>query len=139
VRHIDLFPTVLESLSLKIPEHLSGKSFLPMLNGPETETPVFSEVRLDGQNRKSVIWQNVKVIEHQRGNTNLYEYFDLAADPMENKNDFLLHPVLFGYLKTVLSSWSRVQQQAIAALKKGPQAVIDPEMQETLKALGYLQ
>jgi arylsulfatase A-like enzyme len=46
VSHLDVFPTICDVLGLQHPEWLTGKSFLPVLNGerPEVNEQVFAEV-----------------------------------------------------------------------------------------------
>ena len=139
VRHIDLLPTLLEILSVQQPAGIEGSSLLPLLKGIDTrERPVFSELALDGQNVKSLILGNYKLIATAGDEAIHYELYDLASDPDETKDILNQEPVLFGYMRRVQNEWLRAQQKKAASRKSG-KAVLDTETEEMLKGLGYLQ
>ncbi len=140
-RHIDLFPTILDLISAKIPPGVQGSSLLPILSGVEKENRlVFGELLLDRANRKCLILDHYKVLESStRGNLNRFEMYDITADPMEKTDLSDQLPVLSGYMRTTLHQWAAAQAKRKATLQKPRDAVLDKETEETLRALGYLQ
>jgi len=140
-RHIDLFPTILDLISAKIPPGVQGSSLLPLLSGQEKENRrVFSELLLDRANRKCLILDHYKVLEITAGgNHSRFEMYDIAADPMERTEISDQQPVLSGYMRMILRQWAEAQAKRKATLQKPRDAVLDKETEETLRALGYLQ
>ncbi len=140
-RHIDLFPTILDLISAKIPPGVQGSSLLPLLSGQEKENRfVFSELLLDRANRKCLIVDHYKMLEiAPGGNRSRFEMYDVASDPMETIEISDQQPVLSGYMRMTLHQWAEVQAKRKATLQKPRDAVLDKETEETLRALGYLQ
>jgi choline-sulfatase len=85
--HIDLAPTILELMGVPVPAELQGRSLVPELFGgtPDSREPILCELAEDSHNppRRAVIEGSHKLIEFERGRTELY---DLSADPAE-RND----------------------------------------------------
>lgn len=146
VRHIDIFPTILDLFSISLPKGVQGTTLLPDIAGNgHVDHPVFSELLLDDANKKSIIYGKYKVIASYGINKNsgedfvFYEMYDVVTDGNELKDVSSQKPVFFGYLRTELDKWSRQQSKRRAALKKPMEAVLDDETKDILRALGYLQ
>lgn len=80
VSHVDLIPTILESLSIKIPPHVQGRSLVPILQGMDTikgRRFVFAEHNSHGPNH----------LEHypQRVVTNGNWYYVLNINPSKTQ------------------------------------------------------
>ena len=136
VQHIDLLPTILELTSIPLPDHLEGRSLLPFLKGPQEIRPVYSELSLDNQDDRALLLGDYKLISIGSNSGPRYRLYNVATDPNERKDVRADAPVQFGYMRTLLNRWSRAQQKKTHRTKK---AVIDPETEEQLKGLGYLQ
>ncbi len=146
VRHIDIFPTMLDLFSFTVPKCVQGKTLLPMITGNRQEDhPVFSELLLDDANKKSIVYGNHKVIASYGMNKNsgedfvLYEMYDVVTDGGELRDVSNQNQILFGYLRMELDKWSKQQMKRRSALKKPKEAVLDDETKDILRALGYLQ
>lgn len=144
-RHIDIFPTILDLTGVKVPPGVQGHSLVPLLEKNDwQELPVYCELVLDKADKRAMILGSYKLIQNNNDvqpnrYTTWYELFDWKADPMERVNLSSTRPILFGYMKSVLTEWSDSQARRKAMLKKPREAVLDRETEETLKALGYLQ
>jgi arylsulfatase A-like enzyme len=144
-RHIDIFPTILDWIGLSVPPGVQGHSLLPLMqSGKTVNTPIYCELVLDQADKRAVVLGQYKLIQNNdevqpNRFTSWYELFDLKTDPMERLNLLTSRPILFGYLRSMLIEWSDSQTRRKSILKKPKGAVLDPETEETLKALGYLQ
>ena len=95
--HIDLTPTILELASVKVPEYMDGKSFLPLLHDPEEyderswQTAVMLEGWSDlrpGGRRVSCVYTAIRMYDSVFVNWAMgdFEYYDLSADPYQLTN-----------------------------------------------------
>lgn len=113
VQHIDIFPTILDFLGIKIPKDINGKSLLPILNSSKKEIRdkayfediIFRRLKFTKKvtRRRGLKMSNYKYIQTLEGRgEGLYktfpsknikvvkeELFDLKLDKMERQN--LLH------------------------------------------------
>jgi choline-sulfatase len=137
VRQIDVLPTVLDVLGVKVPPDTQGRSLLPLLQAPSRRPPAaFSSLDLDGRRIESVILRNRKLIHtlaHDRRPAGL-ELYDLASDPGERRNLAADDPATVRGL-----SWLLEQRARAGTPEKAPQVPLDPELEEQLRALGYLR
>ena len=81
VRSIDILPSILDYLGIKIPEYIDGKSFLPLLDHPEQKVH-FDYAFTHHRDSYAVYHQQFKYI-FNKGDEELY---DLSNDPNEQKN-----------------------------------------------------
>jgi arylsulfatase A-like enzyme/Tfp pilus assembly protein PilF len=135
VRLVDMMPTVLELLGVKVPSSVQGKSLYSMMNGKEDlrrsaySESVYAELHYGWSPLESLTTQQYRYIQAPRP-----ELYDRINDPGETKN-----------LVTEKSSIAKVlkdQLQEIVATNSrknlsGP-VKMDPETEEKLKALGYI-
>ena len=135
VRLIDLMPTVLELVGVKVPTSVQGKSLYSMMKGKEDlrrtaySESVYAELHYGWSPLESITTQQYKYI--QAPNAELY---DRINDPAETKNlikeKSSIAKVLKDQLQEIVSTSSRKDLS-------GP-VKMDPETEEKLKALGYI-
>ncbi|MEM1181386.1 MAG: sulfatase [Acidobacteriota bacterium] len=127
-RHVDVLPTLLDYLSLPTPPGLDGESLL----APPREgvAPGFADLDLDG--RRATVWiewpLKLLCVEAKP-----CELFDLVNDPGEQQDLTSTRPVTAAFLKKILDD-----QRARAQALDGAEAVLDPEFERQLEALGYI-
>ncbi len=135
-RSVDLFPTILDLLSIQQPSKFSGVSLKPWLNAQQPSDPshpsyseAFTPWLHFGWSRLIGVRQNGwKYIEAPRA-----ELYDLSADPGELKNLYSQQKNRAGQMKQWLSKAGALDVKPIPATS--PE--MDPEMIEKLASLGY--
>jgi arylsulfatase A-like enzyme len=135
-RSLDIAPTILDVIKLDVPEAMMGRSLWS-----ETDPPsfVFSEEDHEGNVVRSVRTFTDKLIlanpDNPRGlpRTALY---DLSRDPGEQNDLTAQYPGTISRMtKWVSQAEVLTQGQAVEA-----EAVeIDPEVEERLRSLGYIE
>jgi arylsulfatase A-like enzyme len=136
VQQIDILPTILDSLGLVVPENVDGRSLVPLISGKEEkkrQRRAFSYLEVRSWWAGSVIEGAWKLIQHS-GRKSSVQLFNLEEGPGEDKNVFDEHPIVASYLLSLV----KAQEQGRQTLKPG-KAVIDKDLREQLKALGYVQ
>jgi arylsulfatase A-like enzyme len=138
VSHIDILPTVLDTLGLPIPAHLQGRS----LRNFETdeERSLFSESfptkpdtdvnpRLN-RTERAIRYGSYKLILSDKGK---HEFFNIADDPQE------LHPLAAGVIPQAQAMESNLR----AMIRLIPRQPVPPpagaEQLKPLKGLGYVR
>ncbi len=137
VRSIDIAPTILDTLGIKVPVDMEGKSLLPLLRGQETDhRPAVSQTQTPMFALDCIIRYPFKYIERsQRGRTEAY-LFDLEHDPKETTDITHQRSALVQDLARDLKAMTFVPEQAKAHRKK--QVPVDDLTRKRLKALGYV-
>jgi len=137
VRQVDVLPTILDALGSEIPPGIQGRSLLPLLQAPSRRpAAAFSSLDLDGRRIESVILKDRKLIHtlaHDRRPVGL-ELYDLASDPGERRNLTAADPDAVRGL-----SWLIERRARAGTPPKAPSVTLDPELEEELRALGYLR
>jgi tetratricopeptide (TPR) repeat protein len=135
VRLIDIFPTVLDLLDIRVPKGLHGETLVPLLRGREAaDRPSYAETFYP---RENYGWSELtgfvdgpwKYIRAPKP-----ELYDLTRDPTEEHN-------LIGEKPDIAADLSRKLAQIIAADETGaPDSGrrVSPEEEERLKSLGYV-
>ncbi len=141
VQHLDIVPTVLAAAGLPRNTLGEGTSLLPWIVGGNAATDpgprVFSYLHLDGPARASVYESDWKLIQELAADAEtliLPRLYHLVDDPLEAEQRAAASPVRTGYLTTLLHTW----MAAPGSRLQGEEAVLDPELRERLRALGYL-
>lgn len=154
VHHVDILPTLIESLSLPPVEAAVGRSLIPLIEGDGTwaePRPVFSHARpepsrmqhLKGRAKlvntglvSSIRLPHVKLIEYPIKRRGWYrELFLLQTDPEEMHNVSDDNKALSDALHGQLELWRASGDEAPA-----PSATeIPEEVKEGLRALGYME
>ena len=144
----DIYPTIMDLLDLEVPQAIDGESFAHILDGeaPEKmlrpkarETEIFSVAwpeRCVGHAILEWPWKLIEIYSNYEGLENESFLFNVETDPGETEN-------LAGSYPDLVKRLSKKIEKDVANLGgKGAYVkslVIDPEMKEQLKALGYIQ
>ena len=125
----DVFVMVLEELGLPLPSSVRGHDGLQ---------PVFAEVypqewRSRGGSWRVLLDGDLKLHWNSRGQ---HQLFDLTTDPGEESN---LAPIDPQRVQAMKSDLERFLAGLPAPAPRGPPQALDPETQEALRNLGYLE
>ncbi|MBI5499435.1 MAG: sulfatase [Deltaproteobacteria bacterium] len=132
---VDVLPTAFETLGLPVPETAQGRSLLPLAAGSSTGTEVAFTEFLEGQ--RAATGERLKII--QRGYRSVL--FDLHEDPGENLDVAGEQPIALRTMLLRLARYLEWQERAGRdELQPRPaqDAQIDTELEQQLRALGYL-
>jgi arylsulfatase A-like enzyme len=99
VRSIDIMPTILDILGIKINHSVDGVSLLPLIKGANISLEAYSQTGLIRSIRTNE-WKYI----HNFGN-NSGELYNLKKDPKETKNVVNEEPEIAENLKLKLSRW----------------------------------
>lgn len=146
---IDVAPTLLDLAGLSAPPTMRGRSLGPALRGetaPRPEEFIFFEAPIGWERAKGRIFaarsEKYKFIGREKMDE-VAEIYDLAADPGE-KNNLATDPELQKVAREVIGRYKELDRQTKrreAGLPVAPPAAkktLDSDMQEKLKALGYV-
>lgn len=95
---VDVMPTVLEAIGQPVPDHLSGTSFLPSLQGRASTAPRLS-VSGFMNGYRTISSAHLKLIQRTRRKTTLY---DTQIDPHENRDLAPSHPIALRHMRGLL-------------------------------------
>jgi arylsulfatase A-like enzyme len=139
-QHIDILPTITDLLGLEAPTGIQGRSLASHLESSNAPghlfpvRPIFSHVSLVRGLTTSIVVGEWKLIDRQgRGEreTHLYRWRD---DPNEMNDLAPQFPIRTLALRSLLDEKIASRGTALAA----DEAVLSPEIEERLRALGYL-
>ena len=131
-RHVDLLPTILDALSLPVPEGLPGRSLLPLAAGePAFPTTSYFEALSGRLNRgwaplTGVIRDRAKYIDLP-----IPELYDLQGDAQESRNLAGRSPQRLEQMRGLLAPL----RSADRGIDRRPE---NAETQERLRSLGYV-
>jgi len=136
---IDVLPTLVDFLDLKIPEGLEYYGeIIDLQNGKRGKNnPIFSET-FNGDEVISVVWNGFKLIHNL--NTGINEFYALSGDPNENNNLVKNEEQKLKEYEGLLRNWwTKVVEKSkeLNLQKKYPD--FSPETIENLKAMGYIK
>jgi arylsulfatase A-like enzyme len=136
VETIDIMPTLLEMTGVPLPATpIHGRSLLPLMNGGTREDArAFGEFPPHGGTRHHADPVYHAVTQDAAGKIELFEY---RIDPLEQHDLAPDRLELAGAMAERIDAWSRTLE-AIEALDDIDPAELDPEVEEQLRALGYL-
>jgi hypothetical protein len=144
VELMDVFPTILELLGLPVPPGLDAQSLLPRIEGGgmESDGIAFSEISSLVTERYAVCTNSMKLIYSP-----ISEHLPLPGDggvapyTLTWGPEWSERPALgeAAALAAPLREWYERMARRRAEAGTGDEIVIDPELREELKALGYVQ
>lgn len=155
VQLIDVMPTVLDLLGLKIPDVVQGQSLAPFAVGRpfQRRGPVMTsrsahpygqrnelapENHIDSVARLDATW---KLIYREKGDSvglTKIELYDRRTDPGDAKNVAAQHPQQVDQMMAEIVKWMDAQKQIGSFLGRGAKATIDQQTLDKLRSLGYL-
>ncbi|MEM7586657.1 MAG: sulfatase [Acidobacteriota bacterium] len=144
VQHADLLPTVLAYLGLEPAVAIEGRSLLPLLaeasgDGPRWQRQLFSYLHLDSVARVSVHDGDWKLIQQIESDRLVWpRLYRPSEDPGEQHNLAERYPLRVGYLATAIRRKMAADLAAAGTRLDAEQGVIDPSVEKSLRALGYL-
>jgi len=132
VRTLDVAPTLTALVGLPVPAAFTGHAWRAQRGAfltPPPRTLVAETRRLaDKRGIREGAWK--LILDRASGRV---ELFDLASDPEERKNRVRRHPEIATALQKKLEDYYKTPGRTVA------EHALTPEMEETLKSLGYLQ
>ena len=133
---VDVAPTLLDQLGLERPDHLQGRSLLPLLAAGEA--PAESLLSQDkGRRTRYALrldrWKLVLDLD-----TDVAELYELQTDPGEQRNLAARHPAEVERLRSHLASILTRSRDLSRTLGAVPATPLPPEHRDDLRALGYL-
>lgn len=155
VQLIDVMPSVLDLVGVKIPAVVEGQSLAPFAKGqpfqrtgrvvtsrfahPYSQHDEFTpENHVDSLALLDADW---KLVYRENGKSvglNKVELYDRHADRSEKTNIAAEHPHEVEQRMTAVGAWLDAQKQIRIALGKGGKAAFDKETMDRLRSLGYL-
>jgi len=133
VRQIDVMPTLLGYAGVPAANGLDGRDLRPLIAGaaaPPAEA--FTHTRLGTADAAAIVTHDWKVIVYGDPRPTDVEAYDRERDPEERTNVADRWPILVGWARQRLVQWSA------GATPSAPDAVLPPELEERLRALGYV-
>lgn len=155
VGHIDVMPTILALAGARPPPQVTGRDVLdPRSPGgaPMAETR-FTEARAtgavgEGYKRFTVLPSSFmvqhgtrKMIRYREPDGFRYEAYDLAQDPREQHNLLPAHAPVFEQMRRLLDDYEATCAEGLVGGSENERSrkiELDPEREEKLRALGYL-
>ena len=152
---IDVAPTVLDLLGLKIPDVMEGQSLAPLANGQpfQRRGPVMTSRFADPEAKKigfvpenridavALLDANWKFIYREKASevgVNKLELYDRRSDREEQNNVAMQNPQEVDRLLTQTAKWMEAQKQIRKLLGQGAKATISRQTLEQLRSLGYV-
>ena len=91
IRQVDIFPTILDLISIPVPNDIDGKNLLPLIEGQDTEeliSYIESPPLVENPSMKyiGIRTSKYKFIQNIHGDKQSYELYNLQNDPLEEKN-----------------------------------------------------
>jgi arylsulfatase A-like enzyme len=134
---VDLMPTLLDMVSVPIPESVEGSSLLPVMLGLEDASrggTTFSESPYFGI-RRAVVHDTHHLLLTRRNSK--VELYDFKRDTAEQQDLSGTHHDTVAELRTLLDHWIATTTPLVAS-GTGTEP-LDNQTQEQLRALGYIQ
>ncbi len=151
IAHVDLMPTLLDLAGVEPPAHVEGSSFANLLGGAAQDAdgdprPLFSEAWVLPERFEppslAVRLGDRKLLRYRTAKGDAYELYDLKADPGERNDLYDAGSGAAADLRTLLDDYERGVRTRRAALgidfETAPRVLLDPDREQKLRALGYV-
>ena len=145
VRLVDILPTVLDLLAIPLEHEINGRSLAPLLRGSALEpVDAFAEnLNVEARESKALRTERYKFIYsfpkakgRARGLQETRELFDLTRDPGELENLAERYPDEVAELDARLRTLLQLLADPDELDQEAPD--LDPDLEQRLRALGYL-
>ena len=123
VLNIDLAPTILQAANIRVPDHMQGKSLLPLLEGsPEEHRSAwlykyFEDFPYPVPEQTALRTKRYKLIDYKRGKKD--QLFDLLADPREQSN-LIADPSMVDVYERLRATLEEFDESISRPLKMAP-------------------
>ena len=138
VRHVDLYPTMLDLAGVDIPSGLDGRSLTPLLRGDALpQEPAYMEavgVKLEGNRIVGARTPDWKYLRQGEGKPILYS-LDGGSGPDEKRNVFHRYPEIGRDLEAFIE---RIQATEVEQKGSGMTSEEEAVVEQHLRDLGYL-
>jgi arylsulfatase A-like enzyme len=155
VQLIDVMPTVLDLLGLKIPDVAQGQSLAPFAKrqtfqrrGPvmtsryahpyEENVGFIPENHIDSVALIDGTWKLIYRPDGKSVGLNRAELYEHRTDRGDTKNVAAQNPQQVGRMAIEIGQWMEKQKQIRSALGRSAKSTLDQETLEKLRSLGYL-
>ncbi|MFQ6083570.1 MAG: sulfatase-like hydrolase/transferase [Candidatus Aminicenantia bacterium] len=138
VRHIDIVPTILDILNIKIPKQVQGRSLIPLIKNPRKwrVDDSYFEAMSPHLNRNWAPLQGILSEQYKYIDLPIEELYDMESDYREENNlaesKKSVVEKLDERLIKFISKYSSKESKEIKRIEE------DPETLEKLRALGYI-
>ena len=130
-RHVDILPTILDALSLPVPEGLPGRSLLDLATGASAgATTSYFEALSGTLNRGWAPLHGVIRARSKYVDLPIPELYDLGGDPQEARNVAAREGKRLDEMRALLASLRSTEHEIDRRRE-------NPETQERLRSLGY--
>ena len=137
VRHVDLFPTLMDLVGLEAPKGIDGRSLRPLMEGGELpEEPAYMEavgVKLEGNRIEGARLPDWKLLRTGGNRPSLYRLTG-AGGPDEKHNVASRHPEVARSLEEFLDKVKKSEVVAESGMTDSEEAIVE----QHLRDLGYL-
>lgn len=155
VQLIDVMPTVLDLLGLKVPEVVQGQSLAPFAKGQPfrrrgmvmTSRYAHPNAKPNGfvpENRTDTValldagWKLIYRDKAKEVGLNKVELYDRRTDRGEARNVAGEHPQEVSRMMTEVGKWLDAEKQIKSFLGRGAKATMDQQTLDQLRSLGYI-
>lgn len=139
VSNLDIVPTILEAVGRPEPAGIDGRSLVGVMNGQRSRKPSLlaaEQGNLTTRFSKALVEWPWKLLLFRAGAREVYELYDLSADPAETRDLAAVNPAVRQRLRRSLWKIFDRGKPLVADTRSRP-VTVDAETDRQLKALGY--
>ncbi len=139
VSNLDIAPTILETIGRPAPAEIDGRSLVGVMNGQRSRKPslvVAEQGNLPTRFSKALVEWPWKLLLFRTGAREVYELYDLSADPAETRDLAAANPAVRQRLRKSLWKLFDRGKPLVADTRSRP-VTVDAETDRQLRALGY--
>jgi arylsulfatase A-like enzyme/Tfp pilus assembly protein PilF len=135
---IDVMPTILDVMEIKLDSALPGHSFRKEMFGSSPSASNYSYIESVAglMERNWAPLQGIRTSEWKYIDAPIAELYDLKNDPGEEANVIEKHPEMVSRFKTMLQDMINIQSSPASSLIF--KSEVDKNTQEKLRSLGYI-
>jgi len=138
---VDVLPTLMELLDQPLESPVDGVSLVPAIRGDDLgERLLFAEYGAGSRNWAKSVWNaQWRYTEMSLDGVQTAELFDRRSDPREEEDLADIRPEVVGTLRAALDLHFGPERRVVATEDDRPADTMDPETEERLRALGYIE